>query len=623
MNLIGSKQQQLRRIMSASQLQSDSTSGSVNAPFSVGGAGSSLSWNAKTGVNGKSSKPDPGLSRNPPFFFPPHRTQLPPRYSYGSSPNLASRWAPSGRKPWVLACLLLLFPLLLFLGTAMWFSRSSLGSDDRTHRKAGSADPTNGASRTEGSKGLGLGSGFKDAEARFMAIIDAGSSGTRLHVFKYTVTETLPAVSPNPASLKIRPGLSSYADKPHAAGTSLQPLIAFAREHIPADLWATTPIKLMATAGLRRVEERAAEEILDSCRAALRGSGFLFKHPEGAAIIPGLWEGLYAWVAANYALNALGTNPQATTGIIELGGASAQGESCGLFFLFPEIPSLAPGSAKFSPKSKVVNSAVISNPCQPAGFEGRISGTGPAEIALDVVGTGNYTRCRQMAARLLAQNREACEHVRCAIGDAFTPALRGTFLATENFFYTSEPPLPSPFPLTLPQARAHARLTPVHTTQFLKLPPLATLHEVEAAGQAFCGATWHGLVEEHQGDQGGELEKYCFSAAYIVALLHDALGIAMRDTSVRFSNKVNEVPVDWALGALIAEISDSIKLEIEALSESRIGGDVSVAILMLAIFGFVMIGCWSCQRYKKSTPKTIYDLEKGRYVITSSSRFSR
>lgn len=35
-------------------------------------------------------------------------------------------------------------------------------------------------------------------------------------------------------------------------------------------------------------------------------------------------QGLYSWVAANYALGTLGADPQETTGIIELGGASAQ-----------------------------------------------------------------------------------------------------------------------------------------------------------------------------------------------------------------------------------------------------------------------------------------------------------
>lgn len=41
-------------------------------------------------------------------------------------------------------------------------------------------------------------------------------------------------------------------------------------------------------------------------------------------LIVGSDEGLYAWVIANYALGTLGSDPSQTTGIIELGGASAQ-----------------------------------------------------------------------------------------------------------------------------------------------------------------------------------------------------------------------------------------------------------------------------------------------------------
>jgi len=45
---------------------------------------------------------------------------------------------------------------------------------------------------------------------------------------------------------------------------------------------------------------------------------------EFSVFVAGSDEGLYAWVVANYALGTLGGDPLQTTGIIELGGASAQ-----------------------------------------------------------------------------------------------------------------------------------------------------------------------------------------------------------------------------------------------------------------------------------------------------------
>ncbi|XP_071940779.1 probable apyrase 4 isoform X6 [Coffea arabica] len=79
----------------------------------------------------------------------------------------------------------------------------------------------------------------------------------------------------------------------------------------------------MATAGLRMLEKGVQDRILEACRTVLRGSGFRF-YDDWASVISGSDEGVYAWVVANYALGTLGGDPKQTTGIIELGGASAQ-----------------------------------------------------------------------------------------------------------------------------------------------------------------------------------------------------------------------------------------------------------------------------------------------------------
>ncbi|KAJ6843010.1 putative apyrase 6 isoform X2 [Iris pallida] len=164
-------------------------------------------------------------------------------------------------------------------------------------------------------------------EPSFGVVIDAGSTGTRIHVFTIRPTP-YPNLSPfvvDPvAEMKVRPGLSSYAGDPGRAAESVAELVEFARGKVPGEVRSGTEVRLMATAGLRMLEDNVArEKILEGCRKVLRGSGFRFRD-EWAAVISGRDEGIFAWVAANYALGTLGGDPLETTGIIELGGASAQ-----------------------------------------------------------------------------------------------------------------------------------------------------------------------------------------------------------------------------------------------------------------------------------------------------------
>jgi apyrase len=88
--------------------------------------------------------------------------------------------------------------------------------------------------------------------------------------------------------MRVSPGLSSFATDPARAGESLKPLIDFARDEIGGAGGAAgeAEVRLMATAGLRLLEERAQEAILASCRDVLRASGFRFEDA-WAKVIPG------------------------------------------------------------------------------------------------------------------------------------------------------------------------------------------------------------------------------------------------------------------------------------------------------------------------------------------------
>ena len=168
----------------------------------------------------------------------------------------------------------------------------------------------------------------------FLAMIDAGSSGCRAHVYRYGKLGTISGplyVLPQHDSKKVKPGLSSFAEHPQDAGASLQGLIDFMKEQVPEKDWAVTPIWLKATAGLRMLEPAKSEAVLESVRTFLgnkANSPFLFR-PSFAKIIPGNEEGGFGWIAYNYLKRIIGpkrtpNSLETPYAVVEMGGASSQ-----------------------------------------------------------------------------------------------------------------------------------------------------------------------------------------------------------------------------------------------------------------------------------------------------------
>lgn len=71
-------------------------------------------------------------------------------------------------------------------------------------------------------------------------------------------------------------------------------------------------------------------------------------------------------------------------------------------------------------------------------------------------------------------------------------------------------------------------LSPI-ACQFFGLRQRAFLADLLISGEQFCGEEWSKLKRKHQSLDDDDLLRYCFSSAYIVALLHDSLGIALDD----------------------------------------------------------------------------------------------
>ena len=392
----------------------------------------------------------------------------------------------------------------------------------------------------------------------YVVVIDGGSQGSRVHVYSLAIPPRgMPTVHAREAVMRAKPGLSAFHDDPTSAGASLAPLLAFAREHIPDSALAASPALLMATAGLRSVDPPAASAILRSCRAALADSPFRFRD-EWAEVLPGAREGLYAWIAANYAAGTLGAAPADTLGVIELGGASMQ-----ITFRPERKPpeefrvelvaarrkwsvythsalGLGQEAAREAHEAALLasvpqdGSRTVPDPCTPRGYEEETGSNGDSETrssphpphsGVRLEPRGNFTACRAAVGRLIGVGG-LCAHARCGVGGSYLPPLRGRFLATENFH---------------------------HAARFFRLPERATVADVAAAGEALCGAEWDDITRDRPETRARDLLRYCFSASLIVATLHDAMGVPLRDESaVTFGDEVNGVPVDWAMGAAIA-----------------------------------------------------------------------
>ncbi|KAJ5654160.1 hypothetical protein N7490_001163 [Penicillium lividum] len=182
---------------------------------------------------------------------------------------------------------------------------------------------------------------------RYGVVLDAGSSGTRVHVYRWLRNaaarkkanvnglKSLPEIKTKEEWVKkIHPGVSSFADRPDSIGPDhLAELLDHAKNIIPEEDAKDTPIFLLATAGMRLLGNLERQLLLDQiCSYARANTDFLL--PDCGAhiqVIPGVTEGLYGWIATNYLMGTF-DSPQAhdhgkghhTYGFLDMGGASAQ-----------------------------------------------------------------------------------------------------------------------------------------------------------------------------------------------------------------------------------------------------------------------------------------------------------
>ncbi|CAI5950340.1 unnamed protein product [Closterium sp. NIES-65] len=161
-------------------------------------------------------------------------------------------------------------------------------------------------------------------ENKYAVIIDAGSTGSRIHVYQFNPNLELMEIGDDlELFVALKPGLSSFRENAKGAADSLRPLIDKALTVVPEEVRSTTPIRVGATAGLRLLPGDLADNILQAVREMLKEYPFTFA-ADSVKILDGADEGSFAWVTVNYLLGNLGKDISHTVGVVDLGGGSVQ-----------------------------------------------------------------------------------------------------------------------------------------------------------------------------------------------------------------------------------------------------------------------------------------------------------
>ncbi|KAL1914837.1 uncharacterized protein VTP21DRAFT_7929 [Calcarisporiella thermophila] len=296
------------------------------------------------------------------------------------------------------------------------------------------------------------------AENKWIIIIDAGSSGSRVWVYenKLGAAQIHGEVRglENVGFKSTEPGLSSFAQRTSELARHLRPLLDFAQQLIPSADLPSTPIYVLATAGLRLLSPNLQSRLLhETCMLIRREYPFhLPDCGEHVRVLTGEMEGIYGWLAVNYR-SLLTGGERASIGFVDIGGASAQiavehedGEEVRIPLGGRREQEVRVGSVSLlgygsnEARRRYVQELITATSRDGAAIHDRIpdpclpQGVVTYEVNVVLSGTGDYRRCRRLVSRMI---KRICP-VSLTRESAQCNALAATFASIEKFIGISE-----------------------------------------------------------------------------------------------------------------------------------------------------------------------------------------
>lgn len=450
-------------------------------------------------------------------------------------------------------------------------------------------------------------------ENHYGIVIDAGSSGSRIHIFEWQdsaslidsqvseeIKHSVPQIFQDKDwTDKVTPGLSKYEEKPHKAFSKhIKPLLEYAKDIIPDDKIKETPVFVQATAGMRLLAQEKQRKILDNvCYGLKHSTDFLVENCESQVqVIDGETEGLYGWIGLNYLLGHFNEYDASqkehfTFGFMDMGGASTQ-----IAFSPSDLDQITKHRddiAKITLRSingdtqewdvfvstwlgfganearrryliQLINALPensnndddddyitreLTDPCLPKNCEREFKYKGKE---FDIIGSGNQEQCLKSIYPLLLKNLP-CTDEPCLFNGVHAPQIdffKDKFVGTSEYWYTAN--------------------------DVFNLGGTYNFEEFGNHVKEFCNSDWKQI--ESNSKEGlynsiptSFLADSCFKANWVLNVLHEGFGLpragvdkiegeAEDDHHPLFQSAVNvqDRELSWTLGRILLYASASV-----------------------------------------------------------------
>lgn len=444
---------------------------------------------------------------------------------------------------------------------------------------------------------------------RYGIVVDAGSSGSRIHIYKWQDPNTISNSDDRAHSVpriyqsedwvyKVKRGLSSFENQPKKSFSKhIKPLLDFAETIIPSDQIKHTPIFIQATAGMRLLKKKKQQEILENiCQGIHKSTNFLLSDCSSQIqVIDGETEGIYGWLSLNYLagyFNNYDTDAQLhfTYGFMDMGGASAQiafepgnkneiqkhredittinlksingdiqewnvfvstwlgfGANQARQRYFAQLVNALPENTNNYDDDDFTTKTIY-DPCIPKGFQYTFSFK---DVDFTAIGQGDFEQCRKSIYPLLLKNMP-CSDEPCLFNGVHAPQIdfsTDRFVGVSEYWY-----IPN---------------------DIFKMGGPYDFEKFSKNVELLCNTKWSELQENNKnGAYNGIPDEFlaasCFKSSWILNILHEGFELPKDALSDKPSSLVDDNPVfqslsnmngteiSWTLGRILLFVSGSI-----------------------------------------------------------------